>query len=89
MCRAAAADVAAHQPVASAAVCTAPDVDLHFWDAPDDVLAASMDLIFERDRVYLHKATGSFGAIPLSVSGGDSTHTARLLTATLKSDVAE
>jgi hypothetical protein len=45
------------------------DVDLHFWDAPDDVLGADMDLLFERDRVYLHKATGHFGAVPLSVSG--------------------
>jgi hypothetical protein len=44
-------------------------VDLHFWDSPDDILGADMDLLFERDRVYLHKATGSFGAIPLSVSG--------------------
>lgn len=44
-------------------------VDLHFWDSPDDIQGASMDLLFERDRVYLHKATGSFGAIPLSVSG--------------------
>eukprot|EP00775_Hariotina_reticulata_P008364 gene8364-8548_t len=44
-------------------------VDLHFWDAPDDILAADMDLLFERDRVYLHKATGAFGSIPLSVSG--------------------
>ncbi|WIA09845.1 hypothetical protein OEZ85_010059 [Tetradesmus obliquus] len=45
------------------------DVDLHFWDSPDDITGAAMDLLFERDRVYLHKATGSFGAIPLSVSG--------------------
>jgi hypothetical protein len=44
-------------------------VELHFWDSPDDIQGASMDLLFERDRVYLHKATGSFGAIPLSVSG--------------------
>lgn len=49
-----------------------PDVDLHFWDAPDDIVGATMDLLFERDRVYLHKANGSFGAIPLSVSGEDS-----------------
>lgn len=48
-------------------LCT--DVDLHFWDAPDDIHGARMDLLFERDRVYLHKATGHFGAIPLSVSG--------------------
>lgn len=53
-----------------------PDVDLHFWDSPDDVLGAHMDLIFERDRVYLHKATGSFGAIPLRVSGTAMTQTA-------------
>lgn len=44
-------------------------MDLHFWDSPDDITGAAMDLLFERDRVYLHKATGSFGAIPLSVSG--------------------
>lgn len=28
-----------------------------------------MDLLFERDRVYLHKAHGHYGAVPLSVSG--------------------
>lgn len=50
-------------------LCVPADVDLHFWDAPDDILGAHMDLLFERDRVYLHKATGTFGAIPLSVSG--------------------
>ena len=46
-----------------------PGVDLHFWDAPDDILGADMDLLFEKDRVYLHNATGHFGALPLSVSG--------------------
>lgn len=46
-----------------------PDVDLHFWDSPDDLLGAHMDLLFERDRVYLHKAHGHYGAVPLSVSG--------------------
>jgi hypothetical protein len=45
------------------------DVDLHFWDATDDLLGCQMDLLFERDRVYLHKANGHFGAVPLSVSG--------------------
>ncbi len=31
-------------------------VSLHFWDAPDDIHDADMDLVFERDRVYLHGA---------------------------------
>ena len=29
---------------------------LHFWDSPDDILGADMDLVFERDRMYLHGA---------------------------------
>ncbi len=45
------------------------DVALHFWDAPDDILGADMELVFERDRVYLHGARGWFGAVPLSVTG--------------------
>jgi hypothetical protein len=28
-----------------------------------------MELVFERDRVYLHGARGWFGAVPLSVTG--------------------
>ncbi|KAF8055821.1 TIC236 [Scenedesmus sp. PABB004] len=44
-------------------------VDLHFWDAPDDILGADMELLFERDHVYLHNAVGAYGAIPLRVSG--------------------
>src|SRR5689334_14264813 len=43
--------------------------DFHFWDAPDDITGASMDLVFERDRLYLHQAKGYFGAVPLNVSG--------------------
>lgn len=50
----------------------AADVDLHFWDATDELLGCQMDLLFERDRVYLHKAHGHFGAVPLSVSGAAS-----------------
>lgn len=34
---------------------------LHFWDAPDDILGADMDLVFERDRMYLHGAHVSVG----------------------------
>lgn len=49
--------------------CPAADVDLHFWDATDELLGCQMDLLFERDRVYFHKAHGHFGAVPLNVSG--------------------
>eukprot|EP00798_Chlamydomonas_sp_ICE-L_P004358 gene4358-14478_t len=45
------------------------DVDLHFWDSPDDITKANMDLIFERDRMYLHGAQGYFGAAPLRLTG--------------------
>ena len=41
----------------------------HFWDATDDIMDAKMDLIFEGDRVYLHKAQGYFGAVPMKVTG--------------------
>ena len=45
-------------------------VDLHFWDSPDDILGASMDLVLERHgRMYMHGASGRFGAVPLSVAG--------------------
>ena len=43
--------------------------DFHFWDATDDIRGADMDLVFERDRLYLHNTTGSFGAVPMSVTG--------------------
>lgn len=45
------------------------DSKFHFWDAPDDIIDANMDLIFEGDRVYLHKAKGYFGAVPMKVTG--------------------
>jgi hypothetical protein len=44
-------------------------VDLHFWDAPDDILGASMDLVLSGGRAYLHSAAGAFGSAPLRVSG--------------------
>jgi hypothetical protein len=44
-------------------------ISLHFWDAPDDIHAADMDLLFEGDRVYLHGAKGRFGAVPLTLTG--------------------
>jgi hypothetical protein len=44
-------------------------LSLHFWDAPDDIHAADMDLLFEGDRVYLHGAKGRFGAVPLTLTG--------------------
>ncbi|GAX75992.1 hypothetical protein CEUSTIGMA_g3435.t1 [Chlamydomonas eustigma] len=41
----------------------------HFWDAPDEISGADMDLVFEGDRMYLHGAQGHFGAVPLRVTG--------------------
>lgn len=45
------------------------NADFHFWDSSDEIIDSTMDLIFEGDRVYLHKAKGHFGAIPLKVTG--------------------
>ena len=45
------------------------DADFHFWDSSDEIIDSTMDLIFESDRVYLHKAKGYFGAVPLKVTG--------------------
>lgn len=42
---------------------------LHFWDAPDDLRAADMDLVLEGGRMYLHGARGCFGSVPLQVHG--------------------
>lgn len=47
------------------------DGAFHFWDATDDFSATNMDLLFETDRLYLHKATGFFGAVPMSITGAD------------------
>lgn len=41
----------------------------HFWDASDDI-TADMDLLFERDRMYIHNAVGSFGAVHMTLTGG-------------------
>lgn len=46
------------------------DASFHFWDATDDITGASLDLLFERDRLYLHNAAGSFGAVPMTLTGG-------------------
>ena len=43
--------------------------ELHIWDATDDIREASLDLLFEGDRVYLHNATGKFGAVPMRLAG--------------------
>lgn len=43
--------------------------DFHFWDAPDDISGARLELVLERDRLYLHHARGFYGAVPLTVSG--------------------
>ena len=45
------------------------DGAFHFWDATDDFSKTNMDLLFEGDRLYLHKATGYFGAVPMSITG--------------------
>ena len=45
------------------------NADFHFWDSSDEIIDATMDLIFEGDRVYLHKAKGSYGAVPMKVTG--------------------
>ena len=43
--------------------------NFHFWDATDDILDADLDLLFEKDRLYLHKAKGKFGAVPMTLTG--------------------
>lgn len=45
------------------------DGSFHFWDAVDDFSDANMDLLFEGDRMYLHNASGRFGAVPLTMTG--------------------
>eukprot|EP00959_Pyramimonas_sp_CCMP1952_P414224 8679043-Pyramimonas_sp.AAC.1 len=44
-------------------------VGLHFWDAPDDMRAVDMDLLFQGQRMYLHNAHGWYGGVPMGVSG--------------------
>jgi hypothetical protein len=43
--------------------------NFHFWDATDDIIDADLDLLFEGDRLYLHKAKGKFGAVPMRLTG--------------------
>jgi hypothetical protein len=40
----------------------------HFWDATDEI-EGDLDLLFEKDRLYIHNAVGRFGAVPLALSG--------------------
>lgn len=47
-------------------------LQLHFWDAPDDLTDTNVDLLFEGDRMYLHGAKGYFGAAPIIVTGVSS-----------------
>ena len=35
----------------------------------DDFSSANMDLLFEGDRMYVHDASGKFGAVPLTMTG--------------------
>jgi hypothetical protein len=51
-------------------LCPCRGADFHFWDATDDITDADLDLLFERDRLYLHNARGSFGAVPMTLTGG-------------------
>ena len=50
-------------------LCRCRDGAFHFWDAVDDFSNANMDLLFEGDRMYVHNASGSFGAVPLTMTG--------------------
>eukprot|EP00873_Tetraselmis_striata_P029672 jgi/Tetstr1/449936/TSEL_036990.t1 len=45
------------------------NLEFHFWDSPDSLSGASMDLLFEGDRMYLHNASGYFGGVPLTLTG--------------------
>lgn len=42
----------------------------HFFDAPDDFSNTRLDLLFEGDRLYFHGAQGFFGAVPITLNGG-------------------
>ena len=46
-----------------------PGAALHFWDSPDDISGADMDLVLERGRMYLLGAGGWFGGVPLALTG--------------------
>lgn len=43
--------------------------EFHFWDATDDITGADLDLVFERDCLYLHNTSGAFGAVPMTLTG--------------------
>ncbi|KAL3160063.1 hypothetical protein ABBQ38_009778 [Trebouxia sp. C0009 RCD-2024] len=44
-------------------------LDFHFWDAVDDLSHTDIDLVFDEQRLYMHKASGLFGSVPLTLSG--------------------
>ncbi len=44
-------------------------MDFHIWDATDDFSRTDMDLLFEGHRLYLHDASGKFGAVPMTITG--------------------
>ena len=46
------------------------EVDFHFWDAVDDLSRVNMTLVFDEQRMYMHNASGMFGSIPLTLTGG-------------------
>ena len=43
--------------------------NFHFWDATDDIMDADLDLLFESDRLYLHRAKGRFGSVGMTLTG--------------------
>ena len=43
--------------------------NFHFWDATDDIMDADLDLLFEGDRLYLHRAKGRFGDVKMTLTG--------------------
>lgn len=41
----------------------------HFFDSTDDFADTDVDLVFEGQRMYIHGGEGSFGHVPLTVTG--------------------
>ena len=51
-------------------LCCNRGAEFHFFDATDDIIGADLDLLLERDRLYLHNASGYFGSVPMTLTGG-------------------
>ena len=44
-------------------------LDFHFWDAVDDLSRTDIDMVFDKQRLYMHNASGMFGSVPVTLSG--------------------